>query len=174
VERAGWAGVAACVGLALVGAAVFRVDIVDTWPRAAGAYAAVGLEVNPYGLEVGSLLASFEGGELVVEGIVDNITGGVRTVMPLNAQVLDGEGHVLHQWPVILESHELPGHGSERFRTVLAQVPEGAVRVEVVIADPADPAQDAPEHAAGADDDTAHGDAHDDGAEHHAAAPDHH
>lgn len=133
VEGAGWAGVAACVGVALLSAVIFRVNIVDTWPRAAGAYAAVGMEVNPYGLEVNALNASFHEGQLVVEGVLDNITRRTRPVMPLNAQVLDAEGHVLHQWPVALESHELAGLGAERFRTSLETVPEGAVRVEVVI-----------------------------------------
>jgi len=160
VEGAGWAGVAACVGVALLSAAVFRVNIVETWPRAAGAYAAVGMHVNPYGLEVNALNASFDHGQLVVEGVLDNITRGTRPVLPLMAQVLDAEGHVLHQWPVSLESHELTGQGAERFRTILAEVPEGAVRVEVVIAEANDGALALTEASSPASE-AGHGAAHD-------------
>lgn len=135
VEGAGWAGVAACVAVALISAVIFRVNIVQTWPRTAGAYAAVGMDINPYGLEVGMLTASFEDGGLYVEGVLENITGGERPTMPLNARVLDSHGAVLNSWPVQLESAVLPGGGAERFHTSLDTVPESAVRVEVVIAE---------------------------------------
>lgn len=135
VEGAGWAGVAACVAVALISAVIFRVNIVQTWPRTAGAYAAVGMDINPYGLEVGMLTASFEDGGLYVEGVLENITGGERPTVPLNARVLDSHGAVLKSWPVQLESAVLPGGGAERFYTSLDAVPEGAVRVEVIIAE---------------------------------------
>ncbi|WP_286800070.1 zinc-ribbon domain-containing protein [Oceanicaulis sp. UBA2681] len=135
VEGAGWAGVAACVAVALISAVIFRVNIVQTWPRTAGAYAAVGMDINPYGLEVGMLTASFEDGGLYVEGVLENITGGERPTVPLNARVLDSHGAVLNSWPVQLESAVLPGGGAERFYTSLDTVPESAVRVEVIIAE---------------------------------------
>jgi predicted Zn finger-like uncharacterized protein len=121
VEGAGWAGVAACVAVALISAVIFRVNIVQTWPRTAGAYAAVGMDINPYGLEVGMLTASFEDGGLYVEGVLENITGGERPTVPLNARVLDSHGAVLNSWPVQLESAVLPGGGAERFYTHLRQ-----------------------------------------------------
>ncbi len=163
VEGAGWAGVAACLAVALIGAVIFRVNIVQTWPRTAGAYAAVGMDINPYGLEVGMLTASFEEGGLHVEGVLENITGGDRPTVPLSARVLDSQGAVLESWPVALESASLPGGGAERFYTTLETVPEGAVRVEVIIADTG---AATPEAAHGdptaAHDDAAmsHGDAH--------------
>ena len=162
VEGAGWAGVAACVAVALIGAVIFRVNIVQSWPRTAGAYAAVGLDINPYGLEVGMLTASFEEGGLYVEGVLENITRGERPTVPLNARVLDSQGAVLESWPVALESASLQAGGAERFYTTLETVPEGAVRVEVIIAeDGAAPSEaGAVEHDASADhDDHAAGDA---------------
>ena len=135
VEGAGWAGVAACVAVALISAVIFRVNIVQTWPRTAGAYAAVGMDINPYGLEVGMLTASFEDGGLYVEGVLENITGGERPTVPPNPRILDSHGAVRNSWPVQLESAVLPGGGAERFYTSLDNVPESAVRVEVIIAE---------------------------------------
>ena len=169
VEGAGWAGVAACVAVALIGAVIFRVNIVQTWPRTAGAYAAVGMTINPYGLEVGMLTASFEEGGLYVEGVLENITGGERPTLPLNARVLDAQGAVLHSWPVALESASLPGGGAERFYTTLDPVPEGAVRIEVIIAEEGAAAPEAQHHDSAAshgDTDASHADGH--GAEDHA------
>lgn len=170
VEGAGWAGVAACVAVALIGAVIFRVNIVQTWPRTAGAYATVGMTINPYGLEVGMLTASFEEDGLYVEGVLENITGGERPTLPLNARVLDAQGAVLHSWPVALESASLPGGGAERFYTTLDPVPDGAVRIEVIIAEEGVAAPEAQPHdnaASHGGTDASHADDH--GAEDHAA-----
>ena len=166
VEGAGWAGVAACVAVALVGAVIFRVNIVQAWPRTAGAYAAVGMDINPYGLEVGMLTASFEEGGLFVEGVLENITRGERPTVPLSARVLDSHGVVLSSWPVALEAAALPGGGAERFYTTLEHVPEGAVRVEVIIAEAGAETAEPAHHDAAAE-------SHDAPASHHDAAPSH-
>lgn len=150
VEGAGWAGVAAALALVLAGAFVFRVDVVEVWPRAAGAYAAVGLSVNPYGFEVADLTARFEDDEgaraLVVEGELRNVAGRERPAAPLRAIVLDADGALLAEWPIALETEVLPGDGAERFRTVLAAPPEGAARVDVLVGE----SETATDHAAGA------------------------
>ncbi|MGJ3232451.1 MAG: DUF3426 domain-containing protein [Oceanicaulis sp.] len=138
VEGAGWAGVAACLVLALGAAFVFRVDVVEAWPRAAGAYAAVGVEVDVLGLAVEQLEAELieEDGApvLVVEGEVRNIAARARTAPPLNAVVLDASGAVLAEWSLVLESPTLEPGASERFRTTFPAPPENGARVEVVIA----------------------------------------
>src|SRR5690606_3253980 len=46
-----WAGIASGFAALLAAAWLFRVEVVETMPRAAAAYAAVGLTVNPTGLE---------------------------------------------------------------------------------------------------------------------------
>ncbi|XBQ14866.1 MAG: DUF3426 domain-containing protein [Oceanicaulis sp.] len=137
VEGAGWAGVAACLAVVLGAAFLFRVDVVQAWPRAAGAYAAVGLDVDPVGLAVENLDAQLtetgEGPVLVVEGVVRNTIGRDRRLSPLKAQILDAGGAVLAEWPVALESPYLVSGASERFRTTFPAPPEGGVRVEVVL-----------------------------------------
>ncbi len=138
VEGAGWAGVAAAFLVVMGGAVLMRADVVAAFPRAAGAYAAVGLETHPLGLAVEELTASFEDAEdgapaLVVEGVVRNTTGRMRRTAPLTAMALDREGQVLAEWRVMLESTALPGGAVERFRTLMTAPPEAAVRVEVVV-----------------------------------------
>lgn len=135
VESAGWAVVAACCLTVLGAAFLFRVDIVDAFPRSASAYAAIGLDVNPHGLEVHNLrayAAEDETGGLVVEGVVVNVTGRERAALPLRAMILDAEGQVLVEWMVMLDALSLPGRGEEAFRSVLADPPEGAAELEVV------------------------------------------
>jgi predicted Zn finger-like uncharacterized protein len=137
-EGAGWAGVAACLAVVLTGAVLFRVDVVETWPRAAGAYATVGLQVNPSGLEVAGLDAQMRDEDgapvLVVEGEVRNVAGRERPVAPLRAQVLAEDGSVLAEWSVVLESAALEPGGAERFRTTFPAPPERGARVEVTLA----------------------------------------
>jgi len=137
-EGVGWAGVAACFALLLAGAVVFRADIVETWPRAAGAYAAAGVEVNPFGLEVAELTAGFTDGEngpvLVVEGMVRNISSRERPAPALRAVVLDASGVTLAEWPVALEAPSLARGAAQRFQTQLDDPPESAARVEVLLA----------------------------------------
>lgn len=135
VEGAGWAVVAASCLMVLGAALIFRIDIVDNFPRAASAYAAIGLDVNPYGLEVRDLRAFASEDEsegLIIEGVVVNVTGRERASLPLRAMILDENGQVLVEWVVMLDALSLPARGSETFRSVLADPPEGAAELEVV------------------------------------------
>lgn len=137
VEGAGWAVVAASCVLLLGAAWLFRVDIVDTFPRTASAYAAIGVPVNPLGLEVRDLRASpseDEEGALVIEGVVANTTGRDRPTLPLRAVITGEDGSVLVEWVVMLDSLSLPARGEESFRSVLSDPPEGAAELEVLFA----------------------------------------
>lgn len=137
VEGAGWAVVAASCVLMLGAAWLFRVDIVDAFPRTASAYAAVGVPVNPHGLEVRDLRATpseDEAGGLVIEGLVVNTTGRDRPTHPMRAIITGQDGEVLVEWVVMLDSLSLPAGGEEAFRSVLADPPEGAAELEVIFA----------------------------------------
>ncbi len=137
-EGAGWAGVAACFVILLGAAFVFRVDVVESWPRTAGAYAAVGLDVNPFGVEIEGLSAQFETADtdavLLVSGSLRNVTGADRPVPPLQAVAYDDAGIELASWPIALEAPSLIANASAPFEAAIPNPPEGAVRVEVVVA----------------------------------------
>ncbi|MEO1038396.1 MAG: zinc-ribbon domain-containing protein [Pseudomonadota bacterium] len=139
-ELGAWGGVAAMFAVFVGGAWLFRADIVHAMPGTARAYAAVGAEVNPFGLEIADL--SVERAEaggapaIVVEGVLRNVAGSDRPAGPLQARVLGEDGAVLAEWVVQLESPSLPAAGEERFRTVLQDPPEGGAEIEVVLGEP--------------------------------------
>ncbi len=90
-----WAGVAAAF-VALVGAAwLFRVDVVDLYPRAATAYAAVGAPVNALGLDIEAQNARIAPGHpetILASGAVRNIRDRSISPPPLRITLFDVEG----------------------------------------------------------------------------------
>jgi len=158
-EGAGWAAVAALFVVIMAGAWLFRVDVVQAFPRAANVYASVGMTVNPHGLEVHELVVERIEARgtpaLAIEGALVNVTGRERPVTPLRAAVLDADGAVLVEWTVLLESPELAAGALERFRTVLPDPPANGTEVLVELAPqatggtpsqpPAAPSDDAPD-----------------------------
>ena len=135
VEGAGWVVVAASCALFVGAAWLFRADIVDTFPRAASAYAAVGVAVNPHGLELRHLRASPSAdneGALVIEGVVANTTGRDQETLPLRATITDENGDGLVEGMVVLDALSLPARGEEAFRSVLNDPPQGAAELEVI------------------------------------------
>ena len=134
-EGAAWTGIAAVLCVAMLGAWLFRGEIVTAFPASNAAYAMAGVAVNPYGLEVRELSASRGEGEddgaLIVEGVVHNVSGRDRRALPLNAALLDEDGAPLVEWVIVLESHDIEPGGAERFRTVLEDAPDAAAQIDV-------------------------------------------
>ncbi len=93
-----WAGMAAVMAVLVIGALIFRIDIVRIMPGTAGAYAAVGLPVNTVGLVIdgGSIKAQplmKEGHAAVtVTGAIRNITEHAVVAPALRVELLNGEG----------------------------------------------------------------------------------
>lgn len=144
-ELGAWGAIAACFAVLFGGAWIFKGSVVDLFPATSSAYAAIGAEINPYGLEVRELEVEQRETEtlpvLEITGEVLNVSNRRRQTLPLRAALLDHEGHVLVEWMVQLESPELPPEGRERFRTELPDPPETAHEIKVVLA----PASDEPE-----------------------------
>ena len=88
-----WAGMAAVMAVMIVSALIFRLDVVKLMPSTAGAYASVGLPVNPVGLAIDkdSLKAqpAMEGGHAVVtiSGVMRNITDHEILAPPLRVEL---------------------------------------------------------------------------------------
>lgn len=108
-----WAGTA-CVALGMLGAAwLFRAEVVDVLPRTASAYAAVGVDVNPVGLDFEALnarAAPDDPSMVIVSGAVRNVRDDERVVPTIRVALLDKEGHeVAHDFVRLDAPPVLPG-----------------------------------------------------------------
>lgn len=91
-----WAGMGAGFIAIVLGAVLFRIDVVRLWPQAAGAYAFARMPVNPTGLSIERVqgLTNLVGGHaaLTITGEEHNIEVAVRRSMPLRVILLDKAG----------------------------------------------------------------------------------
>ncbi len=124
---AAWAAAAAVVLGLITGGVLFREEIVRKFPATAGAYGALGLDVNIVGLEFEAQrarVAPHDPGRIVVSGAVRNIRETEVSSPPIRVILQDERGveiasRVLRpDWPPIL-----PGK-VEGFATVIAD-PQG-------------------------------------------------
>ena len=135
VQGAVWAGMGASLALVLVLAVVFRADVVRLWPRAAGAYAAVRLPVNPVGLTIEDVHAqpSLQDGHpaLIVSGQVRNIRPTAVISPPLKVVLRDKDGRQLVERTVAPPDGAVPPGQSHRFSLNLIDPPTGAASADI-------------------------------------------
>ncbi len=135
VQGAVWAGMGASLAVILVMAVVFRADVVRLWPRAAGAYAAVRLPVNPVGLTIEDVHAqpSLQDGHpaLIVSGQVRNIRPKALGSPPLKVVLRDKDGHVLLTRTAPPPDGLVPPGQSRRFSLNLIDPPAGAMAADI-------------------------------------------
>lgn len=90
-----WAGLASLF-VAILGAAwLFRVEVVDLYPRAAAAYAAVGSPVNATGLDFEAMsikVAPYDPAKVIVSGAIRNIRDREIQPPPVRVALLDAHG----------------------------------------------------------------------------------
>ncbi len=90
-----WAGIASGFAALLASAWLFRVEVVEMAPRAAAAYAAVGLTVNPTGLDFEAVSAKplpNDPGKVIVSGALRNVRDNERIAPPVRVALLDAHG----------------------------------------------------------------------------------
>jgi predicted Zn finger-like uncharacterized protein len=90
-----WAGIASGFALLLASAWLFRVEVVETFPKAAAAYAAVGSPVNPTGLDFEAISASpspGDPGRVLVSGALRNVRDNEVVAPPVRVALLDVHG----------------------------------------------------------------------------------
>ena len=90
-----WAGIASGFAALLASAWLFRVEVVELAPRAAAAYAAVGLTVNPTGLDFEAVSARplpNDPGKVLVSGALRNVRDDERIAPPVRVALLDTHG----------------------------------------------------------------------------------
>lgn len=90
-----WAGLASVFAALIVSAFLFRVEVVDIFPRAAAAYANVGAPVNAVGLDFEALTAKeapSSPGMVVVSGALRNVRDREIVAPPVRVSLLDENG----------------------------------------------------------------------------------
>lgn len=108
-----WAGMASVfVGL-VASAWLFRVEVVEAFPRAAAAYAMVGSPVNPVGLDFEAMSAkeaANQPGMVLVSGALRNVRDGEIVAPPVRVALLDEHGaEIGHRVVRIDAAPVLPG-----------------------------------------------------------------
>jgi predicted Zn finger-like uncharacterized protein len=133
-----WAGIGAAFALIIVTALVFRIDVVRIAPRAAGAYAAVGLPVNQVGLTIEKVHAepALQDGRaaLAVSGVIRNIRTRAVASPPLMIRMLDKDGHAVGGRKVQAGDTVVAPGATRDFAVSLVNPPAAARDVEVTFA----------------------------------------
>ena len=132
-------GVLAATLVATVGAAaLFRVEVVRLWPRTAGAYAKVGLTVNPTGLAPENIQAGpgLKNGRaaVLVSGMVRNVETRPHDPVPLRIVLLDKAGKPLVRQVVMLPEGRLAPGQARSFNAIFFDPPSEAANIQVEFA----------------------------------------
>jgi len=138
VTGAVW-GVMGALLLALgIGASLFRVEVVRLWPHTAGAYAKVGLTVNPTGLAPENVKASpgLKDGHaaVIVTGEIRNIETRPQDPAPLRVSLLDKAGNRLTTQIATLPPGRLQPGETQPFSVAFLDPPSASAGVEVEFA----------------------------------------
>ncbi len=133
-----WAGTGAALVATATGAVVFRQDVAEIWPRSASAFAAVGLDVNVYGLEFYDLAVerAFEGPTpvLLVSGEVRNIGRDEKAPPPIRITLRDAQSNELFEIVHAVDAHGIAAGGGAPFQIRLENPPAEAVDLEASFA----------------------------------------
>ena len=143
-----WAGIASGFAALLGAAWLFRVEVVEMAPRTAAAYAAVGLTVNPTGLDFEAITArplANDPGKIVVSGALRNVRDDERIAPPVRVALLDAHGAEIGHAVVRIDAAPvLPG----KVQGFAAVIPDPGARgqgigVDFVLDEPPAPAEPA-------------------------------
>ena len=139
VQGVVWAVLGAAAALVLILLVVFRVGVVNAWPKAASAYAAIGLPVNRFGLQIEQVHAqpSLTDGRpsLVVSGVLRNIRAEPMTAPRLSITLLDKDGKTAAVKLASPGSQVVAPGQSRSFSVTLIDPPSRATDLDVTFAD---------------------------------------
>jgi len=133
-----WGVLAASLAAVIGGAALFRVEVVRLWPRTAGAYAKVGLTVNPTGLAPENIQAGpgLKNGHaaVIVSGVVRNVETRPHNPVPLRIALLDKGGKTLVRQVVMLPDGRMQPGQTRPFNAAFLDPPSDSANVQVEFA----------------------------------------
>jgi len=135
---AAWGATGAALAASAAGMVAFRQDVAEIWPHSASAFAAMGLDVNVYGLEFYDLAVerAFDGPTpmLLVSGEVRNIGRDVRRVPPLRLTLRDDSAKEIYEIVAPIANDELDAGAATPFQIRVENPPESAVDLEATFA----------------------------------------
>jgi predicted Zn finger-like uncharacterized protein len=130
-----WAGIASAFVALLTAGWLFRVEVVELYPRAAAAYAAVGSPVNPTGLEFEAITARAAPGapdRVLVSGALRNVRSDEIVAPPVRLALLDAHGAEIGHAVVRIDAAPvLPGK-VQGFAVLIADPGSKAAGVDVI------------------------------------------
>lgn len=133
----GWTIWLAVIAGAVYGLFVYRDEIVKAAPKAAAAYAVIGIEANPYGLAIENvrhrLAMSTSGPTIEITGNLRNESDGAVTAPLLQAEALGPKGELLARWTFTASETEV-GEGDSVDFVTRAPAPEGVAEVALSFA----------------------------------------
>jgi predicted Zn finger-like uncharacterized protein len=131
----GWAALVAVVLVIGVSASVFRQQVAQAWPRSASLYAALGLPVNPVGIEFADVThrQETEDGQAVlsIAGKLVNASARKVAVPPIEVTLTDGTRHAVLRKSFAAGVAELLPHQTASFLARLSSPPAAARHLEL-------------------------------------------
>ena len=133
-----WGATGAALAASASGMVMFRQDVAELWPRSASAFAALGLDVNVYGLEFYDLAVErdFNGATpvLVVSGEVRNIGRDDKAVPPVRISLRDGNSHEIFELVNAITDQPVAAGAAVPFQIRVENPPTDAVDLEATFA----------------------------------------
>lgn len=133
-----WGATGAAVAASATGMVLFRQDVAELWPRSASAFAALGLDVNVYGLEFYDLSVerAFDGPTpiLLVSGEVRNIGRDEKMVPPVRISLRDSNAQEILQLVNAVTETPVAAGAAVPFQIRVENPPADAVDLEATFA----------------------------------------
>jgi predicted Zn finger-like uncharacterized protein len=133
-----WTATGAALAASATGMVAFRQDVAEVWPRSASAFAALGLDVNVYGLEFYDLRVerAFDGPTplLLVSGEVRNIGRDDKPVPPVRISLRDTNSHEIFELVNNVTDVPIAAGASVPFQIRVENPPSDAVDLETTFA----------------------------------------
>ncbi|MCC6786868.1 MAG: zinc-ribbon domain-containing protein [Hyphomonadaceae bacterium] len=133
-----WGATGAALAASATGMVAFRQDVAELWPRSASAFAALGLDVNVYGLEFYDLAVErdYSGATpvLVVSGEVRNIGRDDKLVPPVRVSLRDTNSHEILDLVNAITDQPIAAGAAVPFQIRVENPPAEAVDLEATFA----------------------------------------